>query len=127
MARSNFHKHDRIVLPVLVEYDEKIRKIMRQYVYDADLILILESENLEIMTEPEAAAIYCLESVNQHQLKIGVHTLLPNARISEITESSGESCGSAYIDEDFKNSLLIKLEKLSFGWWKENITRNFNI
>ncbi|CAG8654182.1 3583_t:CDS:2 [Ambispora gerdemannii] len=122
-----FHKHVRIVLTVPVEYDEKIRAIMRQCAFDAGLILTLESENLEFTTEPEAAAIYCLENLNEHPLKVGesfmivdcgggtvdltVRTLLPNTKLSELTESTGEFCGSAYIDKEFKKFLARKIGK----------------
>ncbi|CAG8527325.1 9812_t:CDS:2 [Ambispora leptoticha] len=122
-----YYQHVRIVLTVPVEYDEKIRFIMRQCAYDAELILTLESENLEFTTEPEAAAIYCLGNLNEHPLKVGdsflvvdcgggtidltIRTLLPNSRLSELTESTGDFCGSTYIDKEFKKFLGAKIGK----------------
>ncbi|CAG8527303.1 9811_t:CDS:2 [Ambispora leptoticha] len=122
-----YFKHVRIVLTVPVEYDERIRAIMRQCAYDADLILTLESENLEFTTEPEAAAIYCLENLNEHSLKEGdsfmivdcgggtvdltVRTILPDSQLSELTESTGDFCGSTYIDKEFKKFLGAKIGK----------------
>ncbi|CAG8617438.1 5089_t:CDS:2 [Ambispora gerdemannii] len=122
-----YFKHVRVVLTVPVEYDEKARAIMRQCAYDAELILTLESENLEFTTEPEAAAIYCLENISEHPLKEGdsfmlvdcgggtidltVRTILPNSKLSELTESTGDFCGSTYIDKEFKNFIGTKVGK----------------
>ncbi|CAG8618637.1 2380_t:CDS:2 [Ambispora leptoticha] len=35
----------------------------------AELILAVESENLEFTTEPEADAMYCLETLSERPLK----------------------------------------------------------
>ncbi|CAG8526940.1 4411_t:CDS:2 [Ambispora leptoticha] len=130
-----YFKHVRIVLTVPVEYDERIRAIMRQCAYDADLILTLESENLEFTTEPEAAAIHCLENLSEHPLKEGdsfmivdcgggtidltVRTILSDSKLSELTESTGDFCGSTYIDKEFKKFLGAKIGKSALEFMEE--------
>ncbi|CAG8526918.1 4410_t:CDS:10 [Ambispora leptoticha] len=130
-----YFKHVRIVLTIPVEYDERVRAIMRQCAYDAELILTLESENLEFTTESEAAAIYCLENLSEHPLKEGdsfmivdcgggtvdltVRTILPDLQLSELTESTGDFCGSAYIDKEFKKFLEIKIGKSALKFMEE--------
>ncbi|CAG8527368.1 9814_t:CDS:10 [Ambispora leptoticha] len=130
-----YFKHVRIILTVPVEYDEKVRAIMRQCAYDAELLLTVESENLEFTTEPEAAAMYCLETLSEHPLNEGdsfmivdcgggtvdltVRTLLPNSKLSEMTESTGDFCGSTYIDKEFKKFLARKIGLSAFRLLEE--------
>ncbi|CAG8646618.1 11627_t:CDS:2 [Ambispora gerdemannii] len=130
-----YYQHVRVILTVPVEYDEGVRAIMRQCAFDAELILTLESENLEFTTEPEAAALYCLENLNEHPLKVGdsflvidcgggtvdltVRTILPNSKLSELTESTGDFCGSTYVDKAFKHFIGTKIGRSALKLMEE--------
>ncbi|CAB5380726.1 unnamed protein product [Rhizophagus irregularis] len=57
------------ILTVPAEYDDKAIRIMRECMNDAKLIDDLYSERLQFTTEPEAAAIYCMENnLKEHDL-----------------------------------------------------------
>ncbi|CAG8525489.1 4793_t:CDS:2 [Rhizophagus irregularis] len=83
------------------------------------------NNNLEFTTEPEAAAIYAMGKLGEHRIQEGssfmvvdcgggtvdltTRTLLPNNKLSEITERTGGLCGSTYIDREFARFLEKKL------------------
>ncbi|CAB5381326.1 unnamed protein product [Rhizophagus irregularis] len=78
LAKENVHKfwpgidfmeNVLIVLTIPAEYSENDKAIMRDCIYNAKLINNKFSEKLQITTEPEAAAIYCLySSLKEHKL-----------------------------------------------------------
>ncbi|KAF0557277.1 actin-like ATPase domain-containing protein [Gigaspora margarita] len=91
---------------------------MRGCIYNAELIETLDSENLQFTTEPEAAAIYCMEILREcYEFPIGksfllvdcgggtvdltTRRLLKGNKLGEITERTGGFCGSAYVDKEF--------------------------
>ncbi|PKY19009.1 hypothetical protein RhiirB3_383770 [Rhizophagus irregularis] len=62
-------ENDLFILTVPAEYDDKAIRIMRECMNDAKLIDDLYSESLQFTTEPEAAAIYCMENnLKEHDL-----------------------------------------------------------
>ncbi|CAG8608555.1 2690_t:CDS:2 [Funneliformis caledonium] len=118
------------------EFDDDAIAIMRECAFDAGLINEKNSCNLIFTTEPEAAAVYCLSALEKvHNLKPGDsfmvvdcgggtvdltrHELLQNSKLSEITERSGENCGSSFIDKKFIEFVGRKLGK-SFEFLKRN-------
>ncbi|CAB4494366.1 unnamed protein product [Rhizophagus irregularis] len=58
----NFFENVLLVLSVPAEYSEKDKSIMRKCAYNAGLINVKNSKNLEFITESEAAAIYCMNN-----------------------------------------------------------------
>ncbi|EXX74363.1 hypothetical protein RirG_051740 [Rhizophagus irregularis DAOM 197198w] len=117
------------ILTVPAEYDDKAIRIMRECMNDAKLIDDLYSERLQFTTEPEAAAIYCMENnLKEHDLTdsgttfmivdcgggtvdLTTRKLLNRKQLGEVTERTGDYCGSTFIDKEFKNYLQHKLGK----------------
>ncbi|CAG8594146.1 9037_t:CDS:2 [Paraglomus brasilianum] len=113
----DYHSHVIKIMTVPAEYDEKARHIMRMCAFEAGIINTLNSESLEFTTEPEAAAIYCVSALKEHNLNPGstflvvycgedtvdltTWTLLADNKLSEIIERTGDFCGSAYVDREF--------------------------
>ncbi|CAJ0762346.1 21171_t:CDS:2, partial [Entrophospora sp. SA101] len=79
----------------------------------------------------EAAAIYCIKTLAEHNLAVGLdcgggtvdlttRTLLPQNKLGEITERSGDLCGSSYVDREFLKYLGKKLGFAAMKKLKEN-------
>ncbi|CAI2175026.1 5911_t:CDS:2, partial [Funneliformis geosporum] len=124
----DFYSKVLIVLTIPAEFDDDAIAIMRECAFLAELMNEKNSRNLIFTTEPEAAAVYCLNSLEKvHNLKPGDsfmvvdcgggtvdltrHELLQNSRLSEITERSGKNCGSSFIDKKFIEFISRKLGK----------------
>ncbi|CAG8440531.1 18337_t:CDS:2 [Rhizophagus irregularis] len=97
-------------------------------VLTAKLIQFEDSKNLIFITEPEAAAIHCLNFVDEVRnlnreesfmvvdcgggtVDLTCHEILANDRIGEITESKGGNYGSSFVDKKFIEFLSRKLGK----------------
>jgi len=96
------------------------------------------SDNVKIITEPEAAAIHCLNSIfkDEHKLAPGssfmvidcgggtvdltTRELLENDRLSELTERTGDFCGSCRIDQEFVEFVGEKVGKSAINSVKNN-------
>ncbi|RIA87532.1 hypothetical protein C1645_807258 [Glomus cerebriforme] len=128
------------VLTIPAEWPHHTTGIMRRCAYNAGLLTTLDSNNLEFTTEPEAAALYCLNVVKEHNLcpgdtflvadcgggtvDITSRKLLQDNRLSEITERVGDLCGSTFVDKEFLRWLGYKvgfdaLEKLKSNNYKQ--------
>ncbi|CAB5355681.1 unnamed protein product [Rhizophagus irregularis] len=59
------------VLTIPAEWPNNTTGIMRECAYKAGLLNTLNSAHLEFTTEPEAAALYCLNVVKEHNLHPG--------------------------------------------------------
>ncbi|RIA82051.1 hypothetical protein C1645_835952 [Glomus cerebriforme] len=112
-----------IVITVPAEYSEKDKGIMRECAYNAGLIKERHSEKLQFTTEPEAAAIYCMEnSLEVNDLNtpgttfmivdcgggtvdLTTRKLLEDKQLGEVTERAGDFCGSTFIDKEFLKAL----------------------
>ncbi|RIA82049.1 hypothetical protein C1645_881251 [Glomus cerebriforme] len=112
-----------IVITVPAEYSEKDKGIMRECAYNAGLIKEMYSEKLQFTTEPEAAAIYCMENnlkVNDLNtpgttfmivdcgggtVDLTTRKLLQDKQLGEVTERAGDFCGSTFIDKEFLKAL----------------------
>lgn len=83
---------------------------------------------LQIISEPEAAAMYALDAMDPHNIKIGdtfvlcdagggtvdlisykVSALKPVLRIAEAAPGSGSACGSTFLNRIFQKYLKDKL------------------
>ncbi|CAB4491821.1 unnamed protein product [Rhizophagus irregularis] len=57
-----------LVLTIPAEYSENDKAIMRECTFNAGLISDKNSERLQFTTEPEAAAIYCMNCLKEYKL-----------------------------------------------------------
>ncbi|PKC63709.1 hypothetical protein RhiirA1_463395 [Rhizophagus irregularis] len=118
-----------------MEFTEDTKTIMRQCLYNAGLIKSLGTLNLQFTTEPEAAAIHCMNVMKEHRLTTGatylvvdcgggtvdltVRKLLSTDRIGETTERSGDFCGGTYVDDEFLKYLGNVVGKSAMNMLKE--------
>ncbi|CAG8435969.1 8613_t:CDS:10 [Ambispora gerdemannii] len=145
----------RFVFSVPAEWGPQTRGIMRECIYHAGYLETKNSYNLEFISEPEAAAIFCMQIMKEHGLTVGgkfqnhmilitwiyltkrliilldsfmvcdcgggtvdltTRTLLPNNQLGEITERTGDLCGSTFVDEEF---FLFLSRRLGFNAMQE--------
>ncbi|CAG8515916.1 10583_t:CDS:2, partial [Scutellospora calospora] len=108
-------------LPNNLNYKRAIIDYLKELgIYNAELIETPDSQNLQFTTEPEAAAIYCINTMKEcYSFPVGrsfllvdcgggtidltTRKLLKGNKLGEITERTGEFCGSAYVDKEFEN------------------------
>ncbi|PKY56743.1 hypothetical protein RhiirA4_477254 [Rhizophagus irregularis] len=128
------------ILTVPAEYSEKEKAIMRDCAYKAGLINVKGTDLLQFTTEPEAAAVYCMEHcLKEHDLSdtdstettfmivdCGGGTVDLTTRkivgkdVGEITERSGDYCGSSFVDLAFLEHLKTILGHSAIDQLKEN-------
>ncbi|RGB33504.1 hypothetical protein C1646_704289, partial [Rhizophagus diaphanus] len=135
----DFYKHVLIVLTVPAEFDDKAIETFRECAINAGLLKDkYNTNNLKFTTEPEAAAICCLNPTTreEHHLTPGdsfmivdcgggtvdltTRELLEDERLSEITERSGDYCGSSFIDQAFLEFVEEKVGKTAIESVKNN-------
>ncbi|CAG8548415.1 7403_t:CDS:10 [Funneliformis caledonium] len=113
----NFYKDVLLVLTCPADSSENASSIMRECVYNAGLIVDKCSSQLQLVTEAEAATIYCMDQLQEHELETGTNfmvvdcggntvdlttrKLINRNQFGEITERSRDFCGSTYIDREF--------------------------
>ncbi|RGB28805.1 hypothetical protein C1646_796509 [Rhizophagus diaphanus] len=125
--KIDFYESVLLILTVPTEYSEKDKAIMRECVYNAELITEKCSNKLQFTTEPEAAAIYCMNSSLQEYdlsttettftivdcgggtIDITIRKLIGNNQLGEVTESTGDYCGGTFVDKEFITFLRKKL------------------
>ncbi|CAG8435939.1 8607_t:CDS:2 [Ambispora gerdemannii] len=126
----------RFVFSVPAEWAPKTRGILRECIYKAGFLTEKYSDNLEFISEPEAAAIFCMSILKEHELKVGdsfmvcdcgggtvdltTRTLLPENQLGEVTERTGDLCGSTFVDNEFILFLGRRLGHKAVQEFKEN-------
>ncbi|CAG8607046.1 14532_t:CDS:2 [Funneliformis mosseae] len=123
----DYYKNVMLVLTVPAEYSDKAKAIMRECALNAGLLSDKLTEQLQFTTEPEAAAIYCMDSsLKEHDLAVSGTTFMivdcgggtvdlttqkleDEKQLGEITERAGDYCGSTFIDKEFVKYLRDKL------------------
>ncbi|CAG8480448.1 3807_t:CDS:2 [Acaulospora colombiana] len=126
-----FYRQVLLVLTVPAEFDNNAISIMRECALKADLIDTKDSPNLIFTTEPEAAAVYCMNSLKEHDLEIGMdcgggtvdlttRKLLAGGKLSEKTERIGDYCGGSFVDQEFLNFLGKKVGDYAIKLVEEN-------
>lgn len=128
---SYSRKKFRYCLTVPAMWSDKAKDIMRQAAIRANLITEADHpDRLILVSEPEAAALYCERTCKQYDLEHGDRFLICDAgggtvdlivydialsshgrRLSEVTKGHGASCGSMFIDLNFGNLLIKKFGK----------------
>ncbi|EXX60002.1 uncharacterized protein OCT59_009716 [Rhizophagus irregularis] len=133
----DFFENVLLVLTIPAEYSEKDYDIMRECAHDANLINDKSSKNLQFITEPEAAAIYCMENELQEDeigttfivvdcggvtVDLTARKLIGNNPLQyrEITERIGDFYGSVFIDNEFIKFLREKLGTRAIDLLMEN-------
>ncbi|RGB27388.1 kinase-like domain-containing protein [Rhizophagus diaphanus] len=132
----DYFKNVLLVIAVPAEFSENAKAIMRICTFNAGLIKDECSTNLQFITESEAVAAYCMENLKGQNLaqagtnfmvvdcgdRIDVITckLLSNDQLGEITEKSGDSCGSTFIDAEFIKYLRGILGDVSIDLLRDN-------
>ncbi|KAF0553314.1 actin-like ATPase domain-containing protein [Gigaspora margarita] len=127
-----------LVLTVPAEFSEKTKKIVKECMYNANLIKSKDSINVQFTTEPEAAAIYCMKHCLKEQSLLSDNTifmtvdcgggtvdlttrkLLAGGQLGEITERAGDFCGSTFVDQKFLELMESIVGKLAMKKLKEN-------
>ncbi|RIA85207.1 hypothetical protein C1645_831139 [Glomus cerebriforme] len=125
----NFLENVLLVLSVPEEYSDENKSIIRECVYNANLIKNESSQKLQFITESEAAAIYCIENklkkfdllntgitfmvvdCSGYTVVLTTRRLIRNKplQLGEITEYIKDFCGSKFIDNEFIKILREKL------------------
>ncbi|GBC08046.1 hypothetical protein RclHR1_07890013 [Rhizophagus clarus] len=133
----DFTENVLLVLTVPAEYSDKSKATMRECAFNAGLISNKFSEKLQFTTEPEAAAIYCMENIlREHDLDIdGTNFMIVDCgggtvdlttrtvegrQLGEITERAGDYCGSTFVEGEFIKYLRNKVGNNAISLLEEN-------
>ncbi|GES81278.1 hypothetical protein GLOIN_2v1762619 [Rhizophagus clarus] len=127
------------ILAVPADFPEKSKAILRKCAFDAELITKIKTHKLQFTTEPEAAAIYCIDNIIPKDnisdyieksflvvdcgggtVDLTIRKLLSKDKLGEVTVRTGGLCGSTYIDDEFIKFLDNKLGKSAISGLKEN-------
>ncbi|KAF9118707.1 Heat shock 70 kDa protein 12A [Mortierella sp. 14UC] len=116
-------------------WSDKAKDVMRRAAIRAKLITEADHpDRLTLVSEPEAAALYCKRACKQYDLEDGdrflicdagggtvdlivydIHLSSQGQRLSEVTKGHGASCGSIFIDMNFRTLLI---QKFGRDWAK---------
>ncbi|CAG8608574.1 2691_t:CDS:2 [Funneliformis caledonium] len=140
----NFTENVLLVFTVPAEYTEKDKAIMRECAFNAKLIGDKSSQKLQFTTEPEAAALYCMENkLKEYDLlttgttfmivdcgggtvDLTTRKLIGTKELGEITERIGDFCGSTFIDKSIVEFLRDKLGSHAINLLMENHYEQFH-
>ncbi|OZJ04227.1 hypothetical protein BZG36_02962 [Bifiguratus adelaidae] len=129
----------RYCLTVPAMWSDKAKTSMRQAAIKAGMISASDHpDRLQLISEPEAAALYCQKNCENIDLHSGDRFMICDAgggtvdlivfqmdgegqrrSLKEITKGAGESCGSVFLDERFRDML-----KRKFGDQFSNISQS---
>ncbi|CAO3571068.1 unnamed protein product [Mortierella alpina] len=121
-------KSFRYCITVPAMWSDKAKAVMRRAAIKANIIAEDDHPGrLSLVSEPEAAALYCERACKQYELEHGDRFLICDAGggtvdliaydiapsshgrcLSEVTQGHGASCGSMFIDLNFHNLLINK-------------------
>ncbi|KAF9349654.1 hypothetical protein BGX26_012072 [Mortierella sp. AD094] len=125
---SYSRKSFRYCLTVPAMWSDKAKDVMRKAAVRAGLITAADHpDRLMLVSEPEAAALYCEKACKQYDLGHGDRFMICDAgggtvdlivyeiastsqgrNLSEVTKGHGASCGSMFIDLNLNNLLIGK-------------------
>lgn len=128
LAKRYTRERFRYCLTVPAMWSDKAKGVMRRAAIQAGMIKKNDKEDrLMLVSEPEAAALYCERRCNEYDLKHGDRFLICDAgggtvdlivydiaesaegrNLSEVTKGHGATCGSMLIDLNFGNLLIEK-------------------
>ncbi|KAF0553696.1 actin-like ATPase domain-containing protein [Gigaspora margarita] len=133
----NFMEQVLVIMTVPTEFTKQANDTIRECAYRAGLISNQYTEKLQLCTEPEAAAIYCMRTFKEiMSIEVGnslmivdcgdgtvdltTWELLKHNRLGEITERSSDFCGSTYVDKEFIKFLRRKVSDSAVNLFYEN-------
>ncbi|RGB33603.1 hypothetical protein C1646_815930 [Rhizophagus diaphanus] len=123
---------------VPAEFPERSKKILRECAYDANLISNKKTYKLQFTTEPEAAAIYCIDKIPETEIDnyigrsflvvdcgggtvdLTIRKLLNKDELGEETIRTGDYCGGTCVDQEFIKFLESKVGELAISRLIEN-------
>ncbi|KAF9437627.1 Heat shock 70 kDa protein 12A [Entomortierella beljakovae] len=134
-------KSFRYCLTVPAIWSDKAKDIMRKAAIQAKLISQYDhSDRLMLVSEPEAAALYCQKTCKQYDLDHGDRFMICDAgggtvdlivyqidtsqggrKLSEVTKGHGATCGSMFIDLNLGNLLIKKICKQTRSVFPKNV------
>ncbi|KAF9109487.1 hypothetical protein BGX27_007565 [Mortierella sp. AM989] len=123
--------HIQYCLTVPAMWTDAAKGVMRQTAIQAGLIQANDPiHRLLLVSEPEAAAMYCERKCDQFNLRHGDRFMICDAgggtvdlivfqvdytsgtrKLTEVTRGSGASCGSGFLDENFSMLVRQKLHR----------------
>ncbi|KAI7901284.1 uncharacterized protein BX663DRAFT_515506 [Cokeromyces recurvatus] len=137
MTKKGFHKdfekQARFCLTVPAMWSDKSKQIMRDAALKAGIIDASDHrDRLMLISEPEAAALYCEKTCDKFNMQHGDEFMICDAgggtvdlivfrvdidtsgrrKFRESTKGIGKSCGSTFIDRNFRKLLRKKLKKV---------------
>ncbi|CAB4434885.1 unnamed protein product [Rhizophagus irregularis] len=113
----DFFKQVLLIMPVPAEFDNQRIGVMRECAFKAGLIQHKNSPHLKFTTEPEAAAVNCMDILKE--LGVGVdksfmvvdcgggtvdlttRKLLEGNKLGEKIKRKGGYCGGSFVDDEF--------------------------
>ncbi|ORZ28666.1 hypothetical protein BCR41DRAFT_298314 [Lobosporangium transversale] len=121
-AKNFQREHIRYCLTVPAMWSDKAKNVMRQAAIKAKIIKETDHpDRLMLISEPEAAALYCERKCDQFNLGHGDRFMICDAgggtvdlivfeiaetnggrRLSEVTKGHGASCGSVFLDRNMR-------------------------
>ncbi|CAO3686474.1 unnamed protein product [Rhizopus stolonifer] len=129
----DFDKKARYCLTVPAMWSDQAKQTMRQAAIDSGLISSSDHrDRLMLISEPEAAALYCEKTCDKFDMKDGEEFMICDAGggtvdlivfkvehdadgksvFRESTRGLGETCGSMFIDLNFRKLLRKRLKKI---------------
>ncbi|RGB27127.1 hypothetical protein C1646_819954 [Rhizophagus diaphanus] len=132
----DFFKNTFLVITVPAEFSEMSKEIMRACAYNASLIKEKYSTNLQIITEPEAAVMYCMKNLEDQVfaqsntnvmivdcgddiVNLTTHNFMNN-HLGEITNKAKDFCGSSFINAEFIKYLRKRLGDKPMDLFRDN-------
>ncbi|KAG0045261.1 hypothetical protein BGZ83_009504 [Gryganskiella cystojenkinii] len=136
---ANFDQHHiQYCLSVPAMWNDHAKALMRQAALQAGMITPLDPPHrLLLISEPEAAALYCEKKCDQFQIGHGQRFMICDAgggtvdlivfevavgpagrTLREVTRGSGHSCGSIFLDERMEALLRQRFSK----WQEKGLT-----
>ncbi|CAG8560657.1 13331_t:CDS:2 [Racocetra persica] len=105
----DFLRNVLLVFAVPAEFSEKVKGIMRECIYNAELIETPNSQNLQFTTEHTLKECYefpvgrtfLLVDCGGGTIDLTTRKLLRGNKLGEITERTGGFYGSSYVDREF--------------------------
>ncbi|KAL0482270.1 HSP70 [Acrasis kona] len=135
----------RWVFTVPAQYDDRLKHELKLIAKEAGIIEKINSEEqCMIVTEPEAAAVYCIEEMKKdREIKKGdsiiimdagggtvdftTHIINDQMLLREVTQQTGGSHGSTNLDRKFEELLVNKLGQDLIDDLKSNMSSFYNV
>ncbi|CAO3608977.1 unnamed protein product [Cunninghamella blakesleeana] len=128
---QNYDKHQfRYCLTVPAMWSDKAKTVMREACILAGIINRGDpTDRLMLISEPEAAALYCQKTCDQFRLGHGQRFMICDAgggtvdlivfeiddsgekrSLKEVTKGSGDSCGSTFLDKNMEQLIIERFQ-----------------